>query len=772
MNRISTRLDAVRVMTVLAMASLVIAVSAPAAENFSFKRIATYPVFLNTCAGEPAECVDEETVAEIAAVSSDGRTVAYTDGATEKIGFVDITVPDVPVGMGVIAVGGEPTAVAITGPYALAGVNTSEDFVNTSGHLSVIHIPTMTVVRTIDLGGQPDSVAVSKSGRFAAVAIENERNEDLCVGGMSDGQEVDEDVCEADGGKLGWLPQMPAGFVVIVDLLGDPRSWSTRDVELTGVADLFPTDPEPEFVSISDSNIAAVTLQENNHVVLIDLPSGTVVGDFSAGTTDLTEIDTSENDLIEPNSGLTELAREPDAVTWIGTRLLATADEGDLLGGSRGFTIFDTRGAVVYSAGNEVEHVVTRVGHYPEDRSENKGSEPEGVAFGTYGTQNLLFVGSERSSVVLVYEIEGDGSATYRQVLPGGVGPEGLLPIPERSLFVTASEEDDRGGKFRAGLTIYEWSPGAPAYPTILSGDRTDGTPIPWAALSALAGDPDNPCQAFTVYDSFYRESRIFEIDACSEPAMITREIVLRTADGGTLDLDPEGLNVRALGTGFWVASEGNATCTEVGVCEGRLNLLVKTDRRGNVVEQIELPDAVNDRQIRFGFEGVTSTGVGDSELVYVAFQREWLEDPARHVRIGRYEVKTGEWTFFYYPLDPRESPFGGWVGLSEITAIDDTTFLVLERDNQAGTDARIKRIYKVSIDGVEPQSQGGEFPVLTKTLVRDILPDLASANGSVIEKVEGHAVLANGDSIIVTDNDGVDDSSGETQYQNLGVIH
>ena len=34
--------------------------------------------------------------------------------------------------------------------------------------------------------------------------------------------------------------------------------------------------------------------------------------------------------------------REPDGVAWISTGSLVTADEGDLDGGSRGFTIFST----------------------------------------------------------------------------------------------------------------------------------------------------------------------------------------------------------------------------------------------------------------------------------------------------------------------------------------------------------------------------------------------------------------------------------------------
>ena len=74
--------------------------------------------------------------------------------------------------------------------------------------------------------------------------------------------------------------------------------------------------------------------------------------------------------------GLPAVAREPDAVTWIDINTLATADEGDLFGGSRGYTIFDRTGAVLHTSGNELELATARLGHYPEDRSENKGNEP------------------------------------------------------------------------------------------------------------------------------------------------------------------------------------------------------------------------------------------------------------------------------------------------------------------------------------------------------------------------------------------------------------
>jgi hypothetical protein len=205
---------------------------------------------------------------------------------------------------------------------------------------------------------------------------------------------------------------------------------------------------------------------------------------------DLTAIDVVENELIELDGMLTAVLREPDAIVGVAPNQVVTADEGDLNGGSRSFTIYDTdSGEVRFSSDHMLEHQVVRLGHYPEDRSEAKGSEPEGIATGTYGDTQYLFVGSERSSVVLVYRIDptSSGSVNYVQTLPTGVGPEGLLSIPGRKLFVAASETDARADVIRSTITLYELGDGPAAYPTMESADRDDGLPISWAALSALA---------------------------------------------------------------------------------------------------------------------------------------------------------------------------------------------------------------------------------------------------------------------------------------------
>ncbi len=241
---------------------------------------------------------------------------------------------------------------------------------------------------------------------------------------------------------------------------------------------------------------------------------------------------------------------------------------------------------------------------------------------------------------------------------------------------------------------------------------------------------------------------------------------MLLLRDGAPVSYDVEGLVQRA-GGGFWVASEGAGTAAD----PERRNLLVEVAADGTVTGEVELPAAVGALQRNNGFEGVAASGTGAAERVFVAFQREWDGDPSGYMRIGEYRPSSGAWRFFYYPLDAVESPAGGWVGLSEIVSAPDGRLLVLERDNAGGPDARIKRIYSVSIDGVEPKPQGEAFPVLGKELLVDLLPALRSTRGWTQEKVEGVGLGADGRLYVVTDNDGVDDNTGETVFLRLGRL-
>jgi DNA-binding beta-propeller fold protein YncE len=731
----------------------------------NFVRVSSFPI----CSFIDKDCnTDNVTVAEIVAVTEDGMTLVYTDSELGQVGFVDIKDPSNPKGIATVDVEGEPTSVAVLGPYALVAVNTSPDFVNPTGVLQVIDIHSLHIVRSIDLGGQPDSIAISPDGKYAAVAIENERDEDF-----------------GDGRP----PQAPPGFLAIVDTSSDdPDHWTVHNVDLTyldGV--LFPEDPEPEYVSINSKNQVVVTLQENNGIVLVDLEHKTVIKSFSSGAVDLKDIDTMEDGIIDQSMSLDKVLREPDGVVWINDHVFATADEGDLDGGSRGFTIWDAdKGEPIYESSNELELLVAAVGHYPEERSEAKGNEPENVAYGKYGDDEYLFVNSERSNAVFVYDIKDIYKPVFKQVLPAGVGPEGALAIPSRNLYVAASETDSREEKIRSVLNIYELKKSAVRYPTLLSsGTRENGTPIPFGALSGLAAETrvKGSTIVYSIEDSFYKKNRIFTIDAGKDIPELIEETRITDSDGvlaglhvpigefnetelqalinddQTVNIDPEGIAIRKEG-GFWLVSEGSGTVGDPDRPITSLNFLFHIDEHGVIKTVILLPDEVNEIQSRFGFEGVAE----DGDYVVVVFQRAWGDEP--QPRIGAYNKHSKEWTFAYYPLDEPLSNNGGWVGLSDIAPLGDGKFLVVERDDQGGPDGVIKKLYSIELDyhkfGKEPEN------TIEKHLVRDLVPDLLTFNGLLVEKVEGVTVTETGDVWIVNDNDGI---ALEILMINLGDI-
>ena len=370
------------------------------------------------------------SVAEIVATTPDGMALFYTDSEQQEVGVVDISNAWRPVELGKIAVAGTPTSVAITpdGLWALAVVHGDAAEMQID-HVAVVRVSDGSLERVIPLGGQPDSIALSAEGRYAAIVIENERNEEL---------------------NEGVLPQLPGGFLTIVDLVGSPAAWTTRDVVLTGLADRFTEDPEPEFVDINAANQAAVTLQENNHVVIVDLPSGLVVGDWPAGTV-THAADLEDDDQIRFDDLLLNARREPDAIAWTPAGNLITANEGDYdldlaegeFVGGRNFTIFSPTGAVVFDSGAEVEMLAARAHLYDDGRSDAKGVEIEGVEIGNYGGQSFVFVGAERGNFVAVYLLgANESNPRFVQILPTGDRPEGLLAIPQRGLFVTANEGD------------------------------------------------------------------------------------------------------------------------------------------------------------------------------------------------------------------------------------------------------------------------------------------------------------------------------------------
>jgi hypothetical protein len=243
----------------------------------------------------------------------------------------------------------------------------------------------------------------------------------------------------------------------------------------------------------------------------------------------------------------------------------------------------------------------------------------------------------------------------------------------------------------------------------------------------------------------------IFTIDATQVPARITAALEITRGGSPAQKLDLEGVTLDGNG-GFWLASEGRSD---------RLvpHALYHVNSKGVIRQEIPLPAELLAQETRFGMEGIARAG----DVLWMPVQRSWNDDAkAEEVKLLAYNTDSEEWGAVRYKLDAPVDK--GWVGLSDIEIHGDFAYII-ERDNQIGDKAAIKKIYRVAMSEMVPAPLGGELPVVAKQEVRDLLPDLKSLNGYVVDKVEGLAIDADGKAYIVTDNDGVDDSSGETLF-------
>ena len=691
-------------------------------------------------------------VAEIVAATPNGLALLYSSADAGALGLVDITDPARPVSLPRVDVRlggvGEPTSVAVSpdGRYAVLALRMEDDVTNARrGFLRVYDIRNPRAVKhvkDVSVGIGPDSLALAGSGRTlrAVVAIEDEETDakgDATLGGLRPGR-ID--------------------VVGLQDLYGG-TSTGVQSIELVAAlkalpGTLYAADPQPEFVSLSpNGRTAAVTLQENNAIALLDLShsrQARLVRVLSAGTVERKGNADLQRDKEIAFKDSFNGRREPDAVTWVSNDVFALANEGDgkkdkdgTLPGGRGFTLMNTRGEVVYETGERTEQRAVQFGHYPDSRSAAKGVEIEGVTSARFGGKPHLLVGSERGSFLEVHEVSDPRQPRFVQLLPTGMSPEGITTVTHRAdgqqLAVTANEVE-------GSITLYRFhAAGAPAgEPQIAARDAS----MPWGALSGLTTDGSH---LYAVPDNAFAQSRIWRINPAevAQGRMVIDQVIPLTDNGKPLQVDPEG--IARVADGFWIASEG-------ATVDG--NELIRVNTAGEVQQRIKLPASV---QAKFasaktgtGYEGVTASA--DGQTLYMAIQRGYdLAKP--QAAVLKLHLPTQTWTSALYPLEQHSKDVKTyWMGLSEIQLTADGRLLLLERDKGGGEgkaiNAEVKRVYSVNAADVV------DGAVLKKTLVRDLRKDFNWLH----EKAEG-MVIFKGDLWVVNDNDG----AGWTRMLNAG---
>ncbi|BBY92520.1 phytase [Mycobacterium gallinarum] len=173
------------------------------------------------------------------------------------------------------------------------------------------------------------------------------------------------------------------------------------------------------------------------------------------------------------------------------------------------------------------------------------------------------------------------------------------------------------------------------------------------------------------------------------------------------------------------------------------------------------------------GLEGLTLTPSGN-------YLFAGMEDPGFNdgglptaeagalTRVTRFDVSTGTASAQYaYPLDPITAPNGDANGLSDLVALDDDNFLVIERSHGAHNVARIYRASTAGADDILDRPSLADAPptAMTKILVADLstIPQVQN-----LDNVEGITLgprLSDGRQVVVlvTDDNFSDDQT--TQF-------
>jgi DNA-binding beta-propeller fold protein YncE len=179
----------------------------------------------------------------------------------------------------------------------------------------------------------------------------------------------------------------------------------------------------------------------------------------------------SRDDWLPEEARLKDLDLDPDAFPdaddlqdddAIG-RLTVTTTRGDVdddgdfdevyAYGARSFTIWDEDGRLVWDSGDALERITAEA--YPanfnsdhesanfDNRSDNKGPEPEGIAVGEVKGRTYVFLGLERIGGIVVYDVTDPRAPEFVQYLnhrdfsgdpedgtAGDLGPEGIEFVP------------------------------------------------------------------------------------------------------------------------------------------------------------------------------------------------------------------------------------------------------------------------------------------------------------------------------------------------------
>ncbi len=231
-----------------------------------------------------------------------------------------------------------------------------------------------------------------------------------------------------------------------------------------------------------------------------------------------------------------------------------------------------------------------------------------------------------------------------------------------------------------------------------------------------------------------------------------------------SLGIDSEGIALMQDGS-FWISDEYAPFMMHFDP-KGKM---IKKWYPGNV-----LPDYYAKRRPNRGMEGLTVNG-NNTKLYGIMQSPLYWPDPSTknqsvNNRIVEIDLATGVTRDFIYPLDHPKNM------VSEIVWVNDTTFLVLERDGKFPKEGKgFKKVFKINIANatnvahqmVEPYTAHQLDSLQISTVKKELCIDiLAAIPGYSHDKPEGIALLNDSTLMVVNDDDFAVNETPDGKYE------
>ncbi len=282
-------------------------------------------------------------------------------------------------------------------------------------HIVDLDVDHGAIINSIEVGYNPDSVAISKDGRWLVSADEDDREDRPCKPADRHG-----------------------GSVSVIDL--------SVGLDLATVVKTIPTDwdvdAEPEGVKIApDNDTVLVAIQETSQLAFFRL-------------SEINDTDFAMYAIINFVDDLGVSAGEPDGI--------AINEEGDIalvgLEKTDSFALISVTDATVLSLYNIEDNGDLPSSYNRDMEKSTKRMEPEEVAFIKAGGQVFALMALQESHAVLVYNVTDPAQPLFDSVAPIGIGyqaeddaglneksaigSEGLAICPQNAITFVANERE------------------------------------------------------------------------------------------------------------------------------------------------------------------------------------------------------------------------------------------------------------------------------------------------------------------------------------------